>query len=251
MNTLFIGRNRINLSEADSTNNYAAQILRHSDIAEGTLIVAQRQTHGRGQRGATWQSEEGLNLTLSIVLKPKKLGLPQQFLLNKMMALSVRQTVAVFLPQHDVKIKWPNDIFVDNFKVAGLLLENTVQGGQIVSTVAGIGLNVNQNVFSVELARARAMANFSNSTFDIEQILNTLCENIEAHYLKCIAGNERIINASFDQFLWGKAAFHDYSDAQQNYRLKVVRCDADGVLHLIDAQGKAFSFNSGTLQLLG
>jgi BirA family biotin operon repressor/biotin-[acetyl-CoA-carboxylase] ligase len=250
MNTLFIGRNRINLSEADSTNNYAAQILRHSDIAEGTLIVAHRQTKGRGQRDAAWQSEEGLNLTVSIVLKPKKMVVLQQFLLNKMIALAVRQTVAFFLPDQDVKIKWPNDIFVADFKVAGLLLENTVQGGHIVSTVAGIGLNVNQTAFAPELTRARSMIHFSNSRFDLETILGNLCESIEAYYLKWITGNERFINEAFDCFLWGKEAFHEYRYANQTYHLKAAYCDGQGVLNLINDKNEAFSFNSGALQLV-
>jgi BirA family biotin operon repressor/biotin-[acetyl-CoA-carboxylase] ligase len=250
MNTLFIGRNRINLSEVDSTNNYAAQILRQTDIAEGTLIVADLQTKGRGQRGAAWHSEAKLNLTLSIVLKPKNLGVSQQFLLNKMIALAIRQTVAHFLPQHVVKIKWPNDIFVAEYKVAGLLLENTVQGGQIVSTVAGIGINVNQIEFSPELPRARSMTHFSHSTFDVEMILSYLCESIEAHYLRWISGNERTIVEAFDGMLWGKDFFHQYQYANQTYLLKVICCDTNGVLHLSNTSGALFSFNSGTLQLV-
>ena len=250
MNTLFIGRNRINLSEADSTNNYAAQILRQTDIAGGTIIVAERQSKGRGQRGSTWQSEAGLNLTVSIILKPKNLGVQKQFLLNKMMALAMRQTVAYFLPNHVVKIKWPNDIFVEDFKIAGLLLENAVQGGQIVSAVAGIGLNVNQTEFSAELPRARSMTHFLHSSFDLELILSYLCESIEVHYLKLIAGYDRTINEAFDAFLWGKEALHQYKYANQSYRLKVMHCDANGVLHLTDNTGATFSFYSGTLQLV-
>ncbi|MFN5319247.1 MAG: biotin--[acetyl-CoA-carboxylase] ligase [Bacteroidia bacterium] len=250
MNTLFIGRNRINLSEAESTNNYAAQILRQTDIAEGTLIVAHRQTRGRGQRGAAWHSDAGLNLTISIVLKPKNMAVSQQFLLNKLIALALRQTVAFFLPHHVVRIKWPNDIFVADFKVAGLLLENTMQGGQIVSTVAGIGLNVNQTEFSPELPKARSMTHFSNSRFDLDLILSHLCENIEAHYLRLIGGNVRDINKAFDGFLWGKEAFHQYKQGNQSYRLKVLHCDTAGVLHLIDNTDAACSFNSGTLQLI-
>jgi hypothetical protein len=109
---------------------------------------------------------------------------------------------------------------------------------------------VNQAEFPPEIPRARSMMHFSNFSFNIELILSYLCECIEAYYLKWKAGNEQFMNTAFNEFLWGKEAFHEYMHANQNYRLKVVHCDGQGLLHLIDHNEAAVCFNSGNLQLV-
>lgn len=114
MQTLFIGQNRINLDEVDSTNTYAIAMLKSVKLPEGSLIITKKQTAGRGQRGNTWLAEQGVNLTFSVVLHPKFLSQENHFYLSMISSLAVFKalTECLNLSQADIKVKWPNDILV-------------------------------------------------------------------------------------------------------------------------------------------
>ena len=141
-----MGCQQIRLDSVDSTNNYTATLL-NGNVPEGTVVITREQTAGRGQRANSWVSEAGKNLTVTYVLRPKFLCISDQFILNKAIALAVNKAIQHFAPLMDVRIKWPNDIFLQNKKVAGILIETSMQGGHIVSCLAGIGINVNQQHF--------------------------------------------------------------------------------------------------------
>ena len=125
MNTLFVGQTMINLAETDSTNTYANNLLKQGLVNEGTVIITEHQTKGRGQMGNTWLAKKGENLTFSVVLHPVFLSADKQFYLSKITALAVFNTLTEFIDasQHDIKIKWPNDILVNKKKIAGILIE--------------------------------------------------------------------------------------------------------------------------------
>ena len=129
-----------------STNQYAQELLSKSKPVEGTVISAQNQHAGRGQIGSSWEAAPGQNLTLSIILYPQFLAIQHQFQLNQSISLGVRDFIAKYV-QKPVKIKWPNDIYVNEKKIGGILIQNTLSGSSIQSTIAGIGINVNQKHF--------------------------------------------------------------------------------------------------------
>lgn len=137
-----IGKQILRLSTVDSTNNYAAKLISENKIANGTVILADEQVNGRGQRMTHWQSEAGMNLTTSIVLLDLPITVSEQFRITMWSALSVIDCLRNF--SIEGKIKWPNDIYVGDKKVCGMLIENAVRGSKISSSVIGIGLNVNQ-----------------------------------------------------------------------------------------------------------
>ncbi len=144
------GRKLIHLESVDSTNNYVANLVKDHGLASGTVIMADDQFDGKGQREADWLSTAGMNLTLSIYLDDVNLSVDRQFRITQLIALGIHE----FLTTQgiDSSIKWPNDILVNGLKIGGVLIENHIVGKQIKSTIIGIGLNVNQTEFDGLLA---------------------------------------------------------------------------------------------------
>lgn len=186
MQTLFIGKPLVFLSEVNSTNTYAMNLLRDVNVTEGTIIYTDNQTHGRGQRLAQWQSEIARNLTLSCILKPTGLDINSTFYLSKISALAVYDLLAEILndSQYDIKIKWPNDILVNQKKIAGILIENNIQKTIIQHSVIGIGININQDDFKELNPTAVSLKQIKNEIFDRKVVLEKLCIHIEKWYLK-------------------------------------------------------------------
>lgn len=183
--TLFIGKNLIYVPQCHSTNDLAATLGNPEAVPEGTLVITDHQTAGRGQQGNTWQSEPGENLTFSITLKPGFLLPRDQFNLNIAISLAVHDLLSESLPE-SVYIKWPNDLIALNKKITGILIENQLMGSRIVHSVIGIGINVNQRRFSVPAATSMSLA--GNKTFQLPGLLETLLEKIEFRYAQLRSG---------------------------------------------------------------
>lgn len=169
-----------NLHETESTNSFLHEQLMSEKLPEGSVVTADYQTKGRGQRGSNWQSEAGKNLLMSIVVYPDFLKASEAFVLSKCIALATCDLLADYSNQ--VRIKWPNDILIEGKKVAGILIENILRGADIYATIAGIGINFNQQVFEVGLNSATSV--FINSGVKADTQINAvkLHENIEVYY---------------------------------------------------------------------
>ncbi len=189
--TLFIGQKLLFLPECHSTNDMAAELIVNASAPEGTVVITDRQTRGRGQRGNTWQAEPGKNLTFSIVVKPTFLRATQQFQLNIAISMAVHEFLLKYLPQH-LSIKWPNDVYWQSYKMGGILIENTVQGAFISHSVIGIGLNINQLSFPSQLRATSlllaAHAGITEDEYNLEILLQELLVLLEKFYLKLHAG---------------------------------------------------------------
>ena len=131
-----------------STNQYC-ELLNLDETEEFTVIVARTQTAGIGQRGNHWEAKPDKNLTFSLVLKPTWLPVADQYQLTKAVSLGIADCLMPLIAEGDrrVRIKWPNDIYVDNNKICGILITHRITNGQIAASVVGIGLNVNQQTF--------------------------------------------------------------------------------------------------------
>ncbi|GAB5416159.1 MAG: biotin--[acetyl-CoA-carboxylase] ligase [Crocinitomicaceae bacterium] len=162
-----IGRSIIRLESVDSTNNYTANCARQNKLRHGAVIMAVEQTAGKGQMGAQWQSDAGSNLTFSVFLNNVNLSVGRQFLLTKIVSLSLVDLLAEF--GIAANIKWPNDIYVRDRKIAGVLIENVLQGKEIARSILGIGLNVNQQHF--ESIPATSMFLEKGMPFSIDDVL--------------------------------------------------------------------------------
>lgn len=169
----------IQLDAVDSTNNYAANLLKRSKVVNGTIILTKRQEKGKGQRGANWQSAPDKNLTCSVVLYPEWDAM-DIFRLNILTSLAVGDMLKGY--GLNAAIKWPNDIYVGNKKIAGILIESQIKGQKIASSIVGVGLNVNQRTFYGSF-KATSMTIEFGVVFEINQVArqfwNALMSQIE------------------------------------------------------------------------
>ncbi|MEZ4777476.1 MAG: biotin--[acetyl-CoA-carboxylase] ligase [Bacteroidia bacterium] len=201
--TIFTGKNRIDLPEIPSTNNYAYALLA-SQPPEGTLITTINQTQGKGQKGNVWSVRPGQNLTFSVIFYPEFLTPDKVFMLSKVASLAVRDAISKFLPMEDIWIKWPNDILLNRKKVAGILIENQLEGMGIRSTIIGIGLNVNQLIFPPEIEdRAVSMRKYHPHDLDLEKVLQQLLFDLESWYLAIRNGSAETANRAYFSHLYG------------------------------------------------
>ena len=184
-----------------SSNDMAQQLAQKPDTAEGTVIICEEQSKGKGQRGNTWEAMAGKNLTLSVILKPKFLKIKEQFALNMVSSLAVSDTVSHFLPEAVVKVKWPNDVLVSDQKIAGILIENAINGQSIDSAIIGIGLNVNQTGF--QAPRATSLSKLAGEELDLAAVFEKLMRSLEQFYMMLKAGRVAELKASYLANLFG------------------------------------------------
>lgn len=195
-----IGQQIIQLHEVDSTNNYAAKLLLEGKLAHGTVILAEHQTAGRGQRGRSWQSVGSKQFTGTFFLKTDFLSVDHLCYLNMGVALSVRALVQTFT-RKKVTIKWPNDIFIENHKIAGILIETNWKNGRVEGAIVGIGVNVSP-VQSV--GYATSLEEISGKSPDILTILDGLTEKLTEYYHYLQQADFDYLKSAYESFLWKK-----------------------------------------------
>lgn len=210
-NTLFLGKVYLQFDELPSTNDYARELLAKSTPPEGTAIRAASQSAGRGQFGSTWESQPGKNLLISVILYPGWLPATAQFRLSEVTALALRETITEFLEPSTVRIKWPNDIYIDNRKTAGILIQNTIKSDVLVSSVVGIGLNVNQLDFPKSLPDATSMALAAGTAFDLERLTDRLFTCLERRYLQLKSGQTDALRADYHAHLLALGEVRDFA----------------------------------------
>jgi BirA family biotin operon repressor/biotin-[acetyl-CoA-carboxylase] ligase len=201
-----LGTPFIELQSVDSTNNYAlAQI--HAKLAEpGTCYFAHEQTSGKGQMGKTWATERGMNVIISIVLKPDFLQPIQQFQLSACVAVATLK----FLDKYDgssLKIKWPNDIYWRDRKLGGVLIENIVRSREPADAswdwaVVGIGININQENFTADLKNPVSLKQVTGKSFDQIDLAKELCASIDHFYKKLMNKKADAILEMYNQRLY-------------------------------------------------
>jgi len=168
-----IGRRVIRLESIDSTNNYTANLVRQGNLEHGTVILAVEQFAGRGQREAVWTVKPGENLTMSLFLDDANLSVDNQFILTKFISLTLVKLLGNY--GVEAKIKWPNDIYVGNQKIAGVLIENQISGNFVKSSIIGVGLNVNQVDFRG--VNATSLFNKTGIKRSIDEVMLSLIYN--------------------------------------------------------------------------
>lgn len=188
----------IKLNATDSTNTYLRELSVNKELEDFTVVMAKHQTKGRGQMGTNWQTQEGKNLTISVFKDVSWLGVTNHFFISMVVSLSLAKTLNELMVMN-VKIKWPNDILSDNYKLGGILIENIIKNNQLKASVIGVGLNVNQTIFD-NLPQASSIQNITGRHFSLEEILNMLIENLMLYF------NKLQYNHAFDEL---KQAYDD------------------------------------------
>ena len=235
-----IGSTIVHLDIVDSTNNYAAKELLTKSLKEGTVFVAACQQAGRGQRDAQWESAKGLNLTFSIVLYPEQVAVVNQFSISKAISLGVTD----FLSQHieGVSIKWPNDIFVNDKKIAGILIETAISSGKFSRAIVGIGLNINQEVFLSEAPNPVSLKNLTGKTYDLSELLASMCTCLDNRYRSLIRRDYSILQLEYVKLLYRKGIWANYKAAEGDFEGRILGVENDGRLQIETRFGEVRGF---------
>jgi len=234
-NSLFIGKVANYLASVDSTNIFANNLLSKSTPIEGTVIYTDNQYAGRGQIGSKWESAAGENIILSVILYPKFLPIQAQFKLNQVVALAVYDLLATFIfPVDQLSVKWPNDIYINDKKIGGILIENKLKGSLLASAVAGVGLNVNQTDFAPNLPNPTSLQLETGNRQDIYDMIGLFCEYLERRYLQLKAGQHNSLDQDYLQVLYGYQEWRSYEVAETGAMLKgkIIGISSEGKLQI-------------------
>jgi BirA family transcriptional regulator, biotin operon repressor / biotin---[acetyl-CoA-carboxylase] ligase len=239
METLFIGKNPIFLPQTESTNSYAISLLKNVNPMEGTVVHAAHQTEGRGQRGTSWNSDPHSNLAASVILKPTFLEIKNHFYLYKIAALACFDTMAQILEkrQFDIRIKWPNDILVNNRKICGILVENGISGRHLSYSVVGVGMNLNQQEFG-DLDKAVSYRMLTGEEIAGQYVLCMLCKNLERWYMALKQNRLTHIADRYRSCLFALDKKREFEINDQRRQLTVKGVSDNGLLHLESENGE-------------
>lgn len=226
---------RLHFDSCTSTNDMLKR--EHGDLL---AAVAEEQTAGRGQRGNRWYSERGRNLLFSVLTEPQGVQASGAFILSQAMALAIAVTLEGRMPERDVRIKWPNDIYVAGRKVCGILIENDLQGKCLVRSIIGCGINVNQTEFPDGLAApATSLALETGKEEDRERLLDDVLAAFEARYRSVCAGQVEDIRMDYHERLYLRGVKSRFEDAGGVFEGTVSHVEHDGHLIIEDAGGEA------------
>ena len=233
----------IHIKETESTNSYLKELLSVEQLAEGTIVSTENQIAGRGQRGNSWESEQGKNLTFSMVLYPLAIAVNEQFILSQVVSLGVKKALDKYT--EGITIKWPNDIYWNEKKICGILIENALAENGFLHTIVGIGLNINQERFESDAPNPISLAQITGQEYNLNEILEEIREWIFAFYKEAeLLGNYKTIQHFYHKSLFRKEGFHSYSDERENFKAKIKEILPTGhlVLETLGGEIRTFAF---------
>ena len=222
----------VHIGETDSTNHWL------KEHGEGDMVVvADYQTAGRGCGTNTWESERGKNLLFSILMHPTDVPASRQFVISQLVSVALCKVLEQYVG--NVSIKWPNDIYVGDCKICGMLIENRLQGSVIRDSIVGIGLNVNQMVFHSDAPNPVSLANLTGRFFDTGMLLQQLLGALDAEWADAEGVRSRYMTR-----LYRRKGFFRYRDAWSEFDAEVVTVEDDGhlVLRNIDGYTHRYAF---------
>lgn len=226
----------LHLEQTDSTNHYLKTICNESSVTELTTVVADYQTSGRGQRGNSWESEAGKNLLFSFVIYPTFLEARRQFLLSQLISLAIKEELDRYA--EGFSIKWPNDIYWHEQKIAGILIENDLTGCCLGRSIAGIGLNVNQTVFYSTAPNPVSLYQITQQTHNCLDLLSTIMKRVQREYLSVQNGEATHITARYRAALFRGKGMHRYEDNHGEFMAEIIGIEPEGILVLQDDKGR-------------
>ncbi len=227
--------NIIVLNEVDSTNNYAKQLIADK-AGEGTVVLAQYQNKGKGQPGNFWESEANKNLLFSLILYPDFLDAGKQFYISKIVSLALVEVLRK--ETKDVHIKWPNDIYVGNKKIAGMLIENTIKGSSLESTIIGIGLNLNQEKFVSAAPNPISLKQVTEKEYDNQVILKEFLNRCYLLMEELKAGGFESIKKAYLSHLFRNDEWHLYRKDGEEFEARIAGIGEFGQLQLEKKSGE-------------
>lgn len=245
---------RIHKKTLVSTNQYLTEWVKQYDrnqleenLPPFSVVYTDYQTKGRGQQQHTWESKRGKNLLMSIILYPK-IHPSQQFLISQQVSLAIANLLKHTLGLEEVKIKWANDIYIKDKKIAGILVEHTLSNNQLSYSIVGIGLNINQEVFPQWLPNPTSLFIETNRYYSIEDILTQIIDNIKKYH----ASSPIEIQHAYLSYLYKHQTFARYKiiQTQEIIEMKIINVENNGILQTQDIIGNNYNFNFHEIEYL-
>ena len=237
MCALFTGKNNIKLQEVDSTNTYMFNLIASQYVAEGMVVQTNFQTNGKGQRGNTWTAEKDKNLLFTIYYTPTFLLATKQFSLTQAIALGVYDFLSRY--SNEISIKWPNDLYIGDLKVGGMLIENALKGNYLSEAIIGIGININQTEFDSNLNKATSLKQATGNHFNLSDSLDALLTAIELRYLQLRNNQEKTLHENYLEVLYLFQKEHLFTLPNgEKLQAKISGIDAHGRLQLANQNGE-------------
>ena len=234
------------LDETDSTNRFLTTLCNEQSdpVRELTVVHAEYQSAGKGQRGNSWESAAGANLLFSFVLYPQGVPARAQFILSQLLSLAIRNELNRRVGE--VTIKWPNDIYWRDKKMCGILIENTLEGSGIGRCVCGVGVNVNQTDFVSDAPNPVSLRQVSGQEYCRHTLLADIMRRFAADYTKLLTDGVEAcvddVSARYASALYRREGFHAYADAAGTFSARIVRVEPDGQFVLQDTEGGLRSY---------
>ena len=231
----------IELDTIDSTNNYAMRLIDADKAQAGMTISALEQTRGKGQRGREWHTQPGQSLLMSIITSPDR-ALREQFLYNAAIAIAVANYLNELHADWQVRIKWPNDIIINDKKAGGILLENIIRGSQWTYGIVGVGLNVLQDSFPPELPNAISLKMASGKELSIIKMRNYLRERIFYNMYSPLSAKQ--VMDEYNSLLYKRGKKQRFSDDVNTWEVTILGALSDGSLQ-VEQERQIFQYSHG------
>lgn len=243
----FFSQTPFYIESLQSTNDYLKEIVSKNNVKEGFSIITDYQNKGRGQLNNVWHSSHSKNILFSFVVFPKQISISEIFILNQWISISIIEGLEkVFLKNKmdgQLKIKWPNDIFLNNKKIGGILIENSISTHGIEQSIIGIGLNINELTFPETLPLASSLKKEYDLPWSRSQILNAICAEIEENYRMLYTPSSKINSQNYFNYLLGYKEKRSY---------KIEEKKREGTIIDIDSYGRlVLEFEDQSTQLFG
>ncbi|QZT36500.1 biotin--[acetyl-CoA-carboxylase] ligase [Halosquirtibacter xylanolyticus] len=243
-----IGDIIVQLNHIDSTNNYANRLLQTKSQVHGTTIFANLQTAGKGQKGNYWESTANQNLTFSIILEPRNIEITEQFRISQAISLGLCSYLQQKTAQK-VTIKWPNDIYVDNNKICGILIETKWMGSKVSVAVAGIGLNINQQHFSSDAPNPISLSQITGQTYDLETERKELLQHIQTQW-DIMERDPNMIDNHYHQQLYLHHITATYEDKYGIFKGTIIGVNSIGQLEVEKEDKTLHTYNFKEIRLI-
>ncbi len=231
-----------------STNDKMKSLIAEG-LSEYSVVITNHQFAGKGQKGNSWESEKGKNLTFSLLLKPHFMLAQDQFVISKIVCLGILD----FLKQYSdsFSIKWPNDIYYNNLKIGGVLIENSLYSSFIGTSVVGIGLNINQDKFISDAPNPVSLKNIIHKKSDLDIVLKQIVDNIFTYYTQIIDVNDfDVINQKYFNSLFRREGLFCYKDAEGEFKARITGISDYGQLILCKENGHEQTYSFKEVQFL-
>lgn len=228
--------------ETVSTNSLLREWMGEEKVPEGSVVVADFQTAGRGQIGNVWESEAGKNLTFSVALYPTCVAANRQFVISQIAALGVKETLDAYTG--GVTVKWPNDIYWGDRKICGMLIENDLAGHDLRSSIIGIGINLNQEVFRGDAPNPISLIQIIQREVDREEVLDRFLSIFYGYYLSLSRGEGEGIGIRYQAALYRGDGYHRYRDGEGEFEARIHGIASTGhlLLALRDGRVRRYAF---------